>query len=279
MKKKYYAAAAAAGLAVFAAAGLNNDLILKEYTVRSDKVQRPVRIVFLSDIHSQKYKDEGRQLLSLVDEASPDLIIFGGDIFDKHAKLGSDPQTFATIRAIASKYSECFFVTGNHEYDSSKLDRIRQELSAAGVKFLGESSYIVKAATEQKIIVGGVDYLEDDQYQLLYDQREKYIQKVKESGLFSVFARHVPMFSDEDGAFDLILSGHNHGGLWRFPNTDTGVAGGGKRFFPKFTHGEYIFGDTHMIVSSGITTSTYLLPRIYNQPEVVKITIQPSRRI
>ena len=102
------------------------------------------------------------------------------------------------------------------------------------------------------------------------------IDRAEETGLFSVLLRPVPMRTEGDEKIDLILSGHNHGGLWRFPKTNAGIAGGGKTILPEFAHGEYKKGGSTMIVGSGITTHTYLLPRIYNAPEVVKVTLLPE---
>ena len=120
MNKKYYAMIfGAAGLA-FAAAGINNTLTLKEYTVRSEKITRPFTMVFLSDVHSQKFKDGGRALFELIDSACPDCILLGGDIFDKYAKPEQDGEVYRLIQSIKSKYRNCFYVSGNHEYESGK---------------------------------------------------------------------------------------------------------------------------------------------------------------
>ena len=266
----------AAGTA-FAAAGINNTLTLQEYTVRSDKINRPVSVVFLSDIHSQKFRDGGSNLLELVEEAQPDCILIGGDVFDKYAKPEDDARTYRLIQSLKSKFKDCFYVSGNHEYEAGKAQDVRQKFEATGIKILGDDSYVFTASTGQEILIGGVDY--DEDYERSMRQRDSFARRAQECGLFSVLVRHVPYYCSGDECFDLILSGHNHGGLWRFPGSNAGVAGGGRKLFPKYVHGEYkLDGDTSLIVGSGISTSTYLLPRLYNVPEVVKISIQPSRR-
>lgn len=277
MNKKYYAMIfGAAGLA-FAAAGINNILTLKEYTVRSEKITRPFTMVFLSDIHSQKFKDGGRALFELIDSACPDCILLGGDIFDKYAKPEQDGEVYRLIQSIKSKYGNCFYVSGNHEYESGKAADLSQKLRATGINILGDESFVFEGATGQKVIIGGMEY-DPENYGRIKEQSDSFSSAAQKSGLFSILVRHVPCFLEGDENFDLILSGHNHGGLWRFPKSDLGVAGGGRKFFPKFVHGEYTLGDTKLIVGSGITTSTYLLPRLYNVPEVVKVTLQPLRR-
>ncbi|MBQ7596815.1 MAG: metallophosphoesterase, partial [Clostridia bacterium] len=243
----------------------------------SDKIQRPVRLVFLSDVHSQKFKDGGENLIRLIDEADPDCILLGGDVFDKYADKNADAKTYALLQSIRHKFKNCFFVSGNHEFESGKKEEFLLKLSSSGINILGDESFVFKAQSGQEILIGGVDYDPCD-CEKAFVQRDMCAQKAQENGLFSVLVRHVPYFAEGDEKIDLILSGHNHGGLWRFPGSNAGIAGGGRKLFPKFVHGEYNVGNnTTLIVGSGISTSTYLLPRLYNVPEVVKVTLQPLR--
>lgn len=72
---------------------------------------------------------------------------------------------------------------------------------------------------------------------------------------------------------DLLLAGHAHGGQFRLPFVREGLVAPGQVFFPKYTCGEYTSGDFSMIVSRGIGNS--IIPvRIFNTPEVVKITVR-----
>ncbi len=272
MKKRYIPALLAAAGAAFAVCGLDNTLTLQTYTVRSPKITRPFHIVFLSDLHSEKFKDGGERLFSLIDDAHPDCVVLGGDIFDKYDKPADRDRTFQLLRQLRERHDACYFVTGNHELESRCVTEITQKLAYDGFRILGEESFVVTGVTGQKILLGGVDYRSCEE-EPAYSQKRAFLREVGQRGLFSVLARHVPMFAPEDASFDLILSGHNHGGLWRFPHTDIGAAGGGKTLLPRFAHGEYHLGDTTLIVGSGVSTKTYLLPRLYNVPEVVQINL------
>lgn len=276
MIKKHHiilTAAVGAGLAV---AGLKNTLSITEYLIKSEKIKRPLNLVYLSDIHSQKYKDEGTSLIEKIAEADPDCILLGGDIFDKYSNEKRIERTFILVEKIQKTFGEVFYASGNHELEGGQKDCIAERLRGLGIKVLGEEIYEFTARSEQKILIGGIDFVSwDMSCSESTEQRDKLIKKAEESGLFSVLLRHVPTVEEGDSKLDLILSGHNHGGLWRIPKTNFGVAGGGKKLFPKYVHGEYKVNGTTLIVGSGITTETYLLPRIYNVPEVVKIKIQP----
>lgn len=275
MIEKVLISTAVAGL-TFAALGIDNKLRLTEYTLSSPKVTKPVNIVFLSDIHSMKFKDGGRKLFETIDKVNPDCILLGGDIFHKYATDEDFERTYELMKNLVIKYGNCCFVTGNHEFNCGKPDEIKQKAADLGMKILGEESFVLTTADGQDFLVGGTDYEAYGEEAVLL-QKENFVKRAEESGLFSVLVRHIPMRVENDEKIDLILSGHNHGGLWRLPKTDVGVAGGGGKIFPKFTHGKYDFNNSCLIVGSGITTETYFLPRLYNPPEVVSVSVVPKK--
>lgn len=66
-------------------------------------------------------------------------------------------------------------------------------------------------------------------------------------------------------SIDLILSGHAHGGQWRF--FGHGVWSPGQGWWPKWTRGVY---ENRLVVSAGLSNTTWV-PRIWNPTEVVYI--------
>lgn len=273
---------AAAG-ALFAVMGLDNTLTVADYTIRNEKIQKPVSIAFLSDIHSQKFKKNGEEFLSTVSSLNADVILFGGDIFDKHSSEKELARTFELVKKIKEINENCFFVLGNHDLDCKRDTELKKKVAEMGINVFENGSCVVESKSGQQILIGGTDYVhcdndipEDDK---ALEAKKELIAKCEKTGLFSVLLRHVPMKTEGDEKIDLILSGHNHGGLWRFPHTNAGVAGGGKKIFPRYAHGEYKNGKSTMIVGSGITTETYLLPRLYNVPEIVNVILLPELKI
>lgn len=271
---------AAAG-AFFAVSGIDNTLTQVVYTVRSPKIKRPVSLVFLSDIHSQKYKDGGDKLLETVETLYPDFLLFGGDIFDKYAKEKEIAAAAQLVERFTEKYPESYFVLGNHEVDNKRGIDYKTFLADRGMKILGGESYELTNGNGQTILLSGADFIRCDdgssEDKAAFESKNKFIEKAENKDLFSVFVRHVPTKNKGDEKIDLILSGHNHGGLWRFPNTDFGIAGGGEKLLPRYVHGEYKNGKSTMIVGSGIATDTYFLPRLYNVPEVVRVILLPEK--
>ena len=72
---------------------------------------------------------------------------------------------------------------------------------------------------------------------------------------------------------DLVLSGHTHGGQVRIPLLLNGLYAPGQGLFPRYAGGQYLVGDTQMIVSRGLSYYPRL-PRIFNPPEVVVVDLQ-----
>ena len=71
----------------------------------------------------------------------------------------------------------------------------------------------------------------------------------------------------KDMPIDIIVSGHAHGGQWRF--FGRGVFAPGQGLFPKYTSGVY---DGRLVVSRGLK-KTIIPPRIFNPREVVIIDV------
>ena len=87
--------------------------------------------------------------------------------------------------------------------------------------------------------------------------------------LLNHYANQFPLLPQY--GYDLILSGHIHGGIIRLPRIG-GLIGNGGSLFPQYDAGSYKIGNSTMIVSRGIGDS--VIPRINNNPEIVCITLK-----
>jgi len=73
--------------------------------------------------------------------------------------------------------------------------------------------------------------------------------------------------------FDLVLSGHSHGGQIRIPFLLNGLYAPHQGFFPKYAGGVYEFENYTLVVSRGVYFNLFL-PRIFNPPEIVVVDIE-----
>ena len=73
-----------------------------------------------------------------------------------------------------------------------------------------------------------------------------------------------------DEKFDLVLSGHAHGGQVRIGGH--GLWSTSQGFLPKYTSGVNQMGESQVVISRGLGDSEPY-PRIFNQPELVVVDV------
>ena len=76
--------------------------------------------------------------------------------------------------------------------------------------------------------------------------------------------------------FDLIVSGHAHGGQWRIPGLLNGLYAPHQGLFPRYAGGRYDFDGATFLVSRGLARESTRVPRIFNRPELVIVDILPK---
>jgi phosphoesterase len=246
------------------------------YTVQSEKIGAPVRIALVTDLHSCSYGKGQRTLVDAIEKQKPDLLLLGGDIFDDGLP---DRNTEIFLSAIADKYP-CYYVTGNHEYWSLRVDEMLNTLRKYGVEILDGKTKTIEIKG-QRMSLSGIDDPDAAYYsdagEVLYTQLNE-IQTERDSHLFSVLLAHRPSYIKlyRKYKFDLVLSGHAHGGQWRIPYLLNGVFAPDEGWFPKYAGGQYRFADGQMIVSRGLARESTRVPRIFNRPELVIVDLQPA---
>ena len=255
-------------LGIFA---LDQRLTVRYYEIQSTKINTPIRIAFVADLHSCYYGEGQIKLLSCIDEQQPDIILFGGDIVDDILPY---ENAVTVLKSSAEKYP-CYYVSGNHEYWTKKIDSIKQMIAECSVTILeGQSDSVT--IKDQLINVCGVDDVEIGQSNFL--QQIKNADDQADTSRFTVLIAHRPEYIETylQYNFDLILSGHAHGGQWRLPGIINGFLAPNQGFFPKYAGGKYEFNDKAFVVSRGLAKETTRIPRIFNRPELVIVDVVPE---
>lgn len=258
-----------AALVMIALIGFDQRMIVRTYTVESDKIDRPIRLAVLTDYHGCHYGKDAAALVQAVEELQPDAILLVGDIFDDGLPWDDSE---ALVRSLA-RYWPCYYVTGNHEYWSKRVDEICRIITDAGVTILNQDCAVLVANGQRINLCGvpdpcaGVDTataltraaanIEQDAYTVLLAHRPELIDKYAAAG-----------------AFDLVVSGHAHGGQIRIPGLVNGLFAPNQGWFPKYAGGLYDVDGTTMIVSRGLARESTLFPRIFNRPELVLIELR-----
>lgn len=254
---------------------LDQRLIVRPYVVESDQVETPIRLVVISDLHSTLYGEGQAPILKMIAAQDPDLILLAGDIVDDALPEEAGYLFLEKVVEIAPTY----YVMGNHEIWSGHADEIREKASGFGVNVLRNEKVIVEVNGKEFALFGIDDphswEYEDDLETKGWNDALSGLWESDESGLFQVLISHRPeqVATYEKLGFDLIVSGHAHGGQVRIPFLVNGLLTPNQGFFPDYAGGEYSLNDvTTMVVSRG--TVVNWVPRVFNRPEVVVIDLQ-----
>ena len=255
---------------------LDNRLVIRTYTLETEKIDTPVRIALVTDLHSCRYGDNQSELLNAITAQKPDMILLGGDIFDDEI---DDANTAVFLAGIAGKYP-VYYVTGNHEcWSGAEAFAVKMAiLEKYGIPVLSQESVTLDIRGE-RLIVCGVDDPESyllDADALYYDARLDQVLADTAEENYTILLAHRPEYFPSYAArdFDLVLCGHAHGGQWRIPYVMNGLIAPNQGLFPKYAGGLYEQNDTCMIVSRGLARETTRIPRIFNRPELVIVEIQ-----
>jgi hypothetical protein len=101
----------------------------------------------------------------------------------------------------------------------------------------------------------------------------KSLNRAEEAAAFQILLSHRPEMLSlySEYGFDLVFSGHAHGGQFRIPFVG-GLVAPNQGLLPKYTAGKHEAGDTAMIVNRGLGNSLFPF-RIFNRPEIVEVTL------
>ena len=111
-----------------------------------------------------------------------------------------------------------------------------------------------------------------------YDQAasmENAFRELDEVKSYKILVAHRPenIETYRKYSFDLVLSGHTHGGQVRLPHILNGLYAPNQGFFPKYGGGLYKHEKLTHIISRGLSVNP-ILPRIFNPPELVIVILK-----
>lgn len=240
--------------------------IPKTEVIELNSGKNAVSFALVSDLHSCRYGKNQNTLVNMIEKSSPDVVFLTGDIFDDKIPF-DNAEIF--LEQIAAKY-RCFYVSGNHEVKSGKLSEIKSYLRKINVEVL-EGNCVTLDINGRLFDISGID----DPFALDDERWKKQLSKAySESENQKILLTHRPEKVSEykKYGFDLIVSGHAHGGQWLIPFLNRGVLVPNQGFFAKYVNGKYDLNDkTKMVVSRGLARESTHCPRLFNCPEIVII--------
>lgn len=236
---------------------------INRYAV-SCNIERVINFAHISDLHDTEYG----YLFNIINSLSPDFIAITGDAVHNNIRYKNG------ISALKSLTNICpvFFSLGNHE--ALLGTQIFYLLKSSSVHILNNSHIFFNG-----IKIGGLTSGYFDTEQKMFKSTPipdiNWLSKFEDGSSFKLLLCHHPEYYIpyiKDKKVNLILSGHAHGGQWRF--FGRGVFAPGQGIFPKYTSGIY---DKRLIVNRG-ASNPISIPRINNKTEIGFISLIPNSK-
>ncbi|MDA3798992.1 MAG: metallophosphoesterase [Kiritimatiellae bacterium] len=244
LKAKYYATSAHRELHV-AEPHINTSSIFtsqtltkKYYELFFPTIKDPIKIVQISDIHISDCLPMSyfENVIKQVEQEQPEIFVITGDFLDRspHRKLLKN-----MLKPIGTHAN--LFLCGNHDiWRESHI--LSQELEEMGFQnVMNKASYI--QINDTSISFNG--------YEGPWKKREIVPEKGKNADVHVCLTHTADnIFKLAKNEFDIVFSGHYHGGQWRLPFFGSVIIP--SIFGRLFDGGHFMVNKTHLFVNQGI---------------------------
>lgn len=227
------------------------NLIVNEYKIENKNIPKSfdgIKIVHFSDVHygttvNNKYLNK---IVDLINKQKPDIVVFTGDFFDKRKNISEKEisninNTLSKINSNLGNYA----VNGNH--DIKYIEKFEKVMNNNFIVLNNEEKLLYYKDSIPISIVGFTDARETEtNYEILNNNINYY----------RIILIHEPDEYNKikDYNFNVIMSGHSHGGQVRVPLIGkVYTPDGSKKYYDNY----YKFNDKEMFISYGIGTSLF----------------------
>lgn len=232
------------------------------------------KIAYFSDITYLEFMDKGRlqNMISTLNEAHADIVIFGGDIFSDPVTFAPDSKSVKELTEILSSIEAPlgkFAVYGDQDIVNDETKKIVTNiLTDSEFEIISNSNIQLRNETPQGITLVGLDPLVNG----TVDTNTAFKNITKDD--FTILVSHCPDImtntSLNTNYIDIAVAGHSLGGQIYIP-----IYGpiekqeGASTYF----HGTYEINTTTLYVSNGLGTRGSDL-RIFSPPEIFLFRLQ-----
>lgn len=248
-----------------------NPLTVTSYYLDFDKLPANFdgyKIAVIADLHNLGFGKNQKKLIELIFEQNPDIIVLAGDIIDKRSSDMTNVEDL--LKGISDKFP-IYAIPGNHDYyRSSRFDKLSGLYREYGVIFMDGDTVPVER-DGQLVVLSSAElkhWVRGDIYSI--DKSPTPVYKNEFNILLHHFGNEFDIISDD---YDLVLSGHVHGGVIRLFSRGLFNTMRKKPFFPKYSKGVYRKeSGSIMVLSAGLGDS--IVPRFNNHREIVMVNLK-----
>lgn len=243
--------------------------------------EKPVKIAVLADLHNS-FLNDGDRIIGAVRKEQPDIIIVAGDMLLSHSDQQMGNEKTAELINRLCDIAPLFYGMGNHETAVSSRSYLKHlwpdflnnlTNKEALLRNLSKNIYV----KGKKINIYGLELPE--KYYKRFNNLKPTVEEIdnligkSDNTAYNILIAHNPDFFNQYAKWgaDLILSGHNHGGMVRIPFFG-GIISPRPAIFPKYDYGLFKDEGAIMIVSAGMGSHSIKI-RLNNKPELVIVKL------
>jgi predicted MPP superfamily phosphohydrolase len=232
----------------------------------------PLRLLHISDLHVERISPRDRDLLHLVGELAPDIIVLTGDYLNLSSVY--DGHAHAEARDLLARLCEIapvpiYAVTGSPPID--RTDIVPAIFEGLPITWLLDETAQVHI-NEHTLQIAGLRCTRERQ---IDGPRLQELLKGDSGHAFTLLLYHSPDLMPEavELDIDLYLCGHTHGGQIRLPLF--GAVLTSSDFWKRYEMGRYAEGRTTLYVSRGLGLEGKGAPRarFLAPPEIILWTL------
>lgn len=243
--------------------------------------ENPVKIAVLADLHNS-FSNDGERIIGAVRKEQPDIIIAAGDMLLSHSDQRRENEKTAELINGLCDIAPLFYGMGNHETAVSNRSRLKHLWPDFFNNLTNKEALLRNSSKNiyvkgKKINIYGLELPE--KYYKRFNKLKPTAEDIdnligkSDNAAYNILIAHNPDFFKQYAKWgaDLILSGHNHGGMVRIPILG-GMISPRPAIFPKYDYGLFQEEGAIMIVSGGMGSHSIKI-RLNNKPELVIIKL------
>ena len=240
----------------------------REYRVINNKVPNNfngTKIIQFSDLHygTTMSLENLKEIIKMINETKPDIVVFTGDLIDKNYKLKNNEQEkiinqLKKIETTLGKYT----IYG--EEDNESFNTI---MNASSFIILKNEYDLIYKDTNNPILLVGLNNQTKDENSL-QNAYSYFTQEIHNPDIFSITLTHEPDTVDliDPTKTQLILAGHSHNGSVRIPFINKALFN--KEGAKKYNQDYYKVNNNDLYISSGLGTNNYVGFRLFCRPTI-----------
>lgn len=269
---------------------------IKKESIKSIKIKDNIRIIFLSDLHEKVFDGDNEKIIDDIFENNAEYIIFGGDmIINSRSKLNNEYLKIDNTIDFLSKVNtknlksnkKIYYAFGNHElrlkYSENEekrkvFDRLVEHIKKCNINIIDDEYYDLGPNTRLYAISIFKGFYNKS---FIFNKKSKLLTKeiINErigsidKNKLNIILSHSPDYADNllDYGFDIVLSGHYHGGLIRLPIIGA-LFSPDLMLFPKYSYGLYKRDNKYVYVTNGLGEH-FINIRFLNVPSFLELEI------